>query len=232
MRTAVFLFAGLVATLCTGAHAAVLAPTGPDAFGYQGSAIASNLRNISSTGTFLPLADDVISGPINIGFSFNFYDAPSATQVDIGSNGFLRLISDNFIHGFSADLNNPQGNIRYQTLGSPGSREFVVGFYNVARFLGQPSVTFEMILKEGSNDIEFQYGSMNMSAGGGSVGIREDFSFTLLANNSNDNDFSHTGYLITRNAATTPEPATLAIWGGLAFVGLAVRLRRKQRATV
>lgn len=163
--------------LSAGAATAALFP-GPDAFGYSGSEIAFNLRDISGTGTDIGLDnvdDDVAVVPI--GFSFDFYGV-TYTEVEISSNGFMSFTLtgndaccsgetittaggeiDNFIAGFWEDLNPGQGGIiRTQELGLVGSREFVVGFYEVSDN-DDPfnSInTFEMILHESSNDIELQ----------------------------------------------------------------------------
>jgi hypothetical protein len=164
------------------------AAPGPDAFGYKSSAIPVNLRNISATGTFIPLGDDQMSNALPIGFTFQFYGVPY-TSVFVSSNGFITFSSgqssgccsghslpgggtaNNLIAGFWEDLNNPQGNIRYQTIGSPGSREVIVGFYNVPHFFNGPQVTFEMIIREGCNDIELHYGASPSNGRTHSVGI-------------------------------------------------------------
>ena len=84
---------------------------------------------------------------LELGFSFEFYGI-LYSDFRISSNGFITLgpnlesqgcctgqpipqtsSPNNFIAGFWEDLNVPQGNIRFQTLGSPGSRQLVVGFY-------------------------------------------------------------------------------------------------------
>lgn len=113
---------------------------GPDDFGYRGVTIPFNLRDISGSGTVVPLGDDQVSAAIPIPFPFNFYGI-DYTQLFISSNGFVTFtptgnngccrglplpradVLNNLIAPFWEDLNNPQGNIRFQTLGTPGSRE-------------------------------------------------------------------------------------------------------------
>jgi len=91
------------------------------------------------------------------------------------------------------------GTIRYQTLGSEGSRQFVIGFYNVPYCCepGYYPATFEIILHEGTNNIELQYGS-TPSITTTSVGI-ENFDGTdgLQVAYGYDISLSYEGFLIT-----------------------------------
>lgn len=224
----------------TAASAAPIGPKGPDFFGYQGNDIASNLRNVLTSGTTIGLGDEQMSSAINIGFAFSFYGT-SFTQLFVSSNGFLDfdggnpsillpepvpgdgVIDGGIIGGLLRDLNPAVGGtIAYQTLGAPGSRQFVLGFYAVPNFGTNSVSTFEMILHEGSNNIEFQYGALGNFAGSTSVGLEAPGSnqgLPILFGAQPDNN---SGYLIT--LADVPEPSTIA----LSALGLATLLLRKR----
>ena len=230
--------------LTTAQPAAAVSFPGPDAFGYKGAEIANNLRNISASGTFLSLGDDQVSGAISLGFNFDFY-GNTYSQVYVSSNGFLTFNpgSDdgccsgpslpngssnpsNLVAGFWNDLNNPQGNIRYQTTGSPGSQKFVVGFYNVPIFFDGPQVTFEMILHEGSNNIELQYGAAPNDGSSVTIGITNNGStdaLTLVNADFNlDVGVSNRGFLIT----PIPEPSSGLGLLALGLLGAGAALKR------
>lgn len=212
---------------------------------YSTSNISNNLRDISSTGTQFNLSDDAMTGEIGMGFNFGFYDI-FVNTVNVSSNGFLALggfASDDgccsgkplpaddgyngIIAGLWEDLNtnnNSTGTMFYQTLGAVGSREFVVGFYDVAHFPSSDPVTFEMILHEGSNNIEFQYGLVSYENGTHSVGIENTTGTSGIQYLYGDDieRLSNTGVLFS----TTPvsEPSMLAMF---AFGLFAMRRLRK-----
>jgi hypothetical protein len=120
--------------------------------------------------------DSSTSSPVNLGFSFNFYEEPQ-TQVDINLNGTLNFdgASSDFdnvslptdqmpksIMAFWDDLitqNYENQSILTKTIGSPGSREFIVQWTNMY-FYDTPELpigTFQAILHEGSDVIQLQY---------------------------------------------------------------------------
>jgi hypothetical protein len=251
MKTvAVTAFGALGICLATGSAQATPLP-GPDAFGYTGSGIANNLRNVAGSGTQVSLGDDQVSGALNIGFSFDFYGS-TYSSVYVSSNGFLTFTGggssgcctgqalptsdgiNNLIAGLWEDLDtngNSTGTMWYDVLGVAGSREFVMGFYDVAHFPSGNPTTFEMILHEGSNDIELQYGRLSGDGGTHSVGI-ENATGTIglqVLLGSDISSLANTGLLISDGGThDVPEPATLGLMGvGLAGIAFGARRRRK-----
>jgi hypothetical protein len=230
---------------------------GPDGAGYTGTTITNNLRDISSSGTFVSLSDDQVSGAIPLGFSFAFY-GNTYSQAYISSNGFLTFNSgaddgccggavlpslggdpSNLVAGLWTDLNNPQGNIRYQTLGSPGSRQFVVGFYDVPYFYDGNTNTFEMILHEGSNAIELQYGALGQDTHVVSSGIENSPGtiglqiFRGAADPTEQQTLQNQGFLITPQVGETPIPAALPLFAsGLGALGLLGWRRKRKKAAL
>ena len=213
---------------------------GPDAFGYHGVSIGNNLRHISATGT--QTGGDDISYPVPLGFNFNFY-GNNFTQAFISTNGFLSFTNpshgccngqavpgasiENLVAGSWFDLISST-NPYYQTLGAPGSREFVAGYYNDQEFCCTGDFNFEIILHEGTNDIELQYGHMEAIRHTASVGI-QDGTRTVglqLLYGQNLDSLSNQGFCIGTEGspcATTgvPEPATATLVGiGLAAAGV------------
>ena len=138
----------------------------------------SSLYDIRTTGTALNLGDDQ-TALVNLGFSFNFY-GNDYTSAFVSSNGFLSFTNNNqgCCNGYAlpGPINNSifvgwtdlirittGSNQFYQTIGDPGSYKFVLGYYNNSEFYDQATQnSLEMILHQTSNDIEFQYGEMDI----------------------------------------------------------------------
>jgi hypothetical protein len=169
------------------------------------------LEDISTTGTPVTLTagngDDGVMADAPIGFSFSFMGVPHTTTT-IGTNGFLTFgtqFGGNFgagnglIPSTSApnDLIAPLwndwdssvgGDIRYQTLGAAGSRRFIVQWTNVPVFGRTDQNTFQVVLFEQGNRIEFHYTNLSAPDSGadytigiedatGRVGVSEDPTF-------------------------------------------------------
>lgn len=165
---------------------------GPDAGGYTGTdAAVYSFVDVSGTGASVLAGVDDGVVPLTIPFSFVFYGS-AYTMVCASSNGALYFIASaaacSGINDFAnADLTAASpaaalpaalpfwsdlsfqvagaGAVFYQTLGAPGNRRFVVQWNN-AYPAGSPNpVTFEIVLYETTNQILFQYQTVNLGAG-------------------------------------------------------------------
>jgi hypothetical protein len=155
---------------------------GSDAYGYEWTdskspspTIAFNWIEINLTGTNSGLnGGDVSNGPYPIGFNFPFY-GNTYSQMYLNSKGQVLFdgpdfwwVNDpipnmasqnNFIAAYWDDLrvNEPIGQIYYQTFGSAPNRQLVAEWSEVRPYSGDlPHLTFEIILNETGN-ITMQY---------------------------------------------------------------------------
>jgi hypothetical protein len=147
-------------------------------FAYAVEDCDSDFEDISGTGTLAPIAsssDDGGDAGIPIGFTFNFFSTDHST-IGIASNGYLTFSAT--LGDFTNDpipntatpndiicplwddwAPNQGGDVYYQTLGSAGSQRFIVQWNNVVHFSGSGNATFQAVLYEGSNCIQYRYGS-------------------------------------------------------------------------
>jgi len=156
---------------------------GPDLFGYSWidsddpGGPAFSWIDITATGTPVTLGDDASAGPIDLGFTFPYYDQ-QYTQVYIGSNGFLTFTAGSGAHTNLAMPNtavpnallalwwddlNPSGTAKvYHYYDAAGGR-FIVSFVDVPNYLypnGTGSLSFQAILYP-NGKITMQYGTMD-----------------------------------------------------------------------
>ncbi len=154
-----------------------------------------SIINIQSSGTALNLGDDSMSGMKDIGFDFTFYDQ-TFDQVNISMNGFFTF-QDNFsvsrqrnymsetlpatsfnysVYPLWTDLINRNGtqNPYIQTFGNTSDTDqyFVVGWYNAKEYSNQLQNTFEAILYEGTNQIEFRYDKIQIRTHDFTIGVQ------------------------------------------------------------
>ncbi len=202
--------AALMALLASSAWATT---KGPDAGGYiaTDSTVYSFVDISGGSGGASVLADtDDGTAALTLPFPFHFY-GQAYTMVCVSSNGAMYFVGDpsgcNFNDFANVDVTavSPPGDrpavmplwsdltfqvpgggaVFYQTLGTAGSRTFVVQWNN-AYPQGSPNpVTFQVLLSEGSNKILFQYktvalGSGNPASKGGqaTIGIRNAAALT------------------------------------------------------
>jgi hypothetical protein len=141
--------------------------------------------DISGTGTLEPITsgcDDCVAD-VTLPFSFSFYGT-SYNDVWISSNGNLQFgssaaanyvndtppsaaLPNNAIYPLWDDLYYTTGGIYYETDGAAPNRTFTVAWINRGQFArAGTSETFEAILHETSNNIEFRYGNLDPDSGG------------------------------------------------------------------
>lgn len=181
---------------------------GPDSFGYtwkdsdEADGPVYSWIDIRSTGTIVTLADDAISGAINIGFPFNFYGT-EYTTLRIGDNGAVTFTGTSvpstnasipnssapnaLLAPFWDDLNcasSSSGDVYYY-YDSANSR-FIIEYYQIVTYGTSNRNTFEIILYA-DGKIRFQYSAMNGTLNSCTVGI--------------ENELGSVGSLVKYNAA-------------------------------
>ena len=178
------------------------------------------ILNIQNTGTALNLQDDQMSGMKDLGFSFTHY-GNDYTQANISMNGFLTFNSNFSVNnyrnymsetlpasGFNfsimplwTDLINSGGtqNPYIQTFGETSATDqyFVVGWYNAQEYSRSGNLnSFEAILYETSNVVEFRYDKIDIS----------NHNITIGMQGNNTQSLTHLRYVDT--GSTSYELAT------------------------
>lgn len=151
----------------------------PCPFNYTVGGACSAFENIASTGTPLQIQGET-GVSIPIGFTFRFYGVDAST-VGVSANGYLSFglnlgaaanasfpnsaLPNALIAPFWDDLApESAGSIRYETRGVAGARRTIVQWTSVPRFLSTVPNTFQVVLYETSNCIEFRYESTDPAA--------------------------------------------------------------------
>jgi hypothetical protein len=179
----------LVVALLIGMRASAAAQ---DSFGYTASnAVAYSYVDISGTGTAVLANVDDGTATLTLPFGFKFYGT-TYTSLCASSNGLVSFggcpaddmttrdltaqpTPNNLpvIAPFWMDLTFAipgAGALYYQTVGSPGTRQFVMQWSNVRALNGSDSLNFEVVLKEGTNTIWFQYNTVDSGDPGLNLG--------------------------------------------------------------
>jgi hypothetical protein len=187
---------------------------GPDAAGYTGTDVAAySFVDVSGAngGTAILAGTDDATAALTLPFAFSFY-GQAYNLVCISSNGALYFVTSEISCSSVADFSNTDltsvaapgdrpallpfwsdltfevpgaGAVFYRTLGTAGSRRFIVQWQN-AYPQGSPNpVIFQIVLSETTNRILFQYKSIdlglgNPATGGGqaTIGIRDGGALT------------------------------------------------------
>ncbi|MHB8522061.1 MAG: S8 family serine peptidase [Limisphaerales bacterium] len=153
----------------------------------------------------LTLGDDGVSTGLALPFTFSFY-GQGYNQVYVGANGLVGFVNQGLSTMPNTVLPNPSlprtilcpywadldpssgGSVRIGTTGTAPNRQVVISWVSVpvkGSFLNLAKVTFQAVLLEGSNKIQFQYQQIepNRTAGDrqtGTVGV-EDQTGTVAA---------------------------------------------------
>jgi Fe-S cluster assembly iron-binding protein IscA len=147
---------------------------GPTVFNF--AANANSFEDISGTGTLLATvsACDDCGQTIAVGFNFN-YLGTVYSSVWVCSNGFIQFgttnstvftnaaipatgAPNNIVAPLWDDLNTITGGDIYSRLDGPaGSQRLTISWQGVAQHLNSDANSFQVILLEGSNNIEFRY---------------------------------------------------------------------------
>jgi len=197
-RGVVLCAAMLLAAAAPVAQATVI---GPDAYGYKATNVVPfSWIDISGTGTptLKGTDDSYTSGALS--FTFNIY-GKTFDQAYWSTNGLLTFGNYNnqsysqsltgdplypnvpaiapLLDDWVADVSSASG-VYYQTLGDPGSREFVLQWHDLRRRGDSGEhLDFEAVLFEGTNNILLQYANTDTSwapanhGGQATVGIRD-----------------------------------------------------------
>lgn len=195
----------LVAAISGWGRTTLATNIGPDAAGYTATdSVPFSFEDISTTGTRVLAGEDdsFVSAPL--GFAFEFYGTVY-TSVFLSSNGMVTFTAGNRSY-HNDDLNtvgapgqvlphdlplvavlwddwqfftSGADGVYYQTLGPMGSRVFVAQWQIAYGYVSSPSsVTFQVILYEGSNRVLMQYldvdsGDSRSFGAQATVGIRD-----------------------------------------------------------
>lgn len=179
----------------TRAHAGVA----PDPDNYTINNIPSYFLNISLSGTKLspPLQNEDAASGTPIGFDFEYFGA-IFNAVSITSNGYISFSPQVSYHNipmpsvqrpqgliapFWDDLDpeqNPDSAVYYQTSGTAPNRQFIVQWNEIPLAADPDSrLTFEVVLFEGTHEIQFHYLSMLDGHGGSGTGMVSGRSATI-----------------------------------------------------
>jgi uncharacterized protein (TIGR03437 family) len=177
------------------------ASRGPDAAGYVITDTSSySFFDISGTGVRILAGTDDDSLPVAVGFPFRFYDQSYASAC-VSTNGMIAFGGCNPDFANQDFTANAPGKdlptvapywddltfatagadaVYYQTVGVAPARRFVVQWNNAFRLNGTRGITFEAVLYEATNRIQFYYRSLGTGGAAGedqggraTVGVRD-----------------------------------------------------------
>ncbi len=150
-----------------------------DVAGYTMELCTNPFEDISGSGLPGPSGDD--SGiVIPIGFSFTFF-GDDHTDVGMGTNGYLTFGGDRTDYSNDAipstidpnDLMAPywddyivdgDGSTSYLTMGTEPNRYFIAQWTGIRQYGNSDSNTFQVVLYEGTNCVEYRYGAITLAS--------------------------------------------------------------------
>jgi hypothetical protein len=141
---------------------------------YRYQNVPFNWIDATDGGTRSGIVEDDTSEAVPLPFQFTFYE-DFYDSISISANGYItfgdspasgfanlpiphRALPNGFAAPFGDDLNPAVGGeIWYRTVGEAPNRAFVVSWIDVPHYNDIGDATFQVMLHEGSNGIEFQY---------------------------------------------------------------------------
>ena len=157
--------------------------------GFVTSQCIDPFEDISATGTVLTLPDN--GGSLAaIGFTFSFYGV-AHTDLTVASNGYLTFggVGGAFINSPIPDAADPNdmiaglwddlvpqmgGTIQHETRGVAPDRRFIAQWTNIPARIGFGTSgpnTFQIILFEGTNEIDIRYGDVDVASPNATAGV-------------------------------------------------------------
>ncbi|MFN8246396.1 MAG: GEVED domain-containing protein [Ferruginibacter sp.] len=193
--TPTFTVSATPATICSGSNSTLssnyIAPTTPST--YQFSGAAGTYTPISGTTATFDEDDDGLATSLPIGFTFT-YNGSTYTTFNVSTNGNVQLSASpnnhwtnslaaptgsfiNILAPLWDDNNLSGGNVQYSTTGTPGSQILTIQFTGIhiggTGSSSNPTIDMQVKLFEGTNAIQFVYGSNSgaFSSTTASIGI-------------------------------------------------------------
>lgn len=224
--SAALLMLGIALTAASAASAQTVSP--PDGGGYRWLETSYTFDDIGATGTSFVAACDDCGGAIPLPFAFEHYGV-SYTTAYASSNGYLTFSSANQTD-FTADLppsttlpnalvaaywedldlRTGGGTVRYEVLGTAPDRRLVVQWTGACHFTQNcaATATFQIVLFEGSNDVEIRHASTTSDGGNHLVGQENADGTVGFAIRYGNVSFTDSAWHITRDydGDGIPEP--------------------------